>query len=304
MKKILLITVLIVVIPYLIVTYYMKKTEKKFYFNENIVVRIKREKTGKIEKVPFELYVKGVVAGEMPTTFHIEALKAQAVAARSYVLKKMEQNKNNEYDVVDTVSNQVYLSDSELKEKWRQDYTKKNNKISTAVMATEGEYLTYNGEIAEAFFFSTSTGVTENSEEVFTEKLPYLRSVDSKWDEEVSPVFQEINKFSLTQFYQRLEIPFQKQLSVKITKQTSTGRIKELIINNTQMSASTFSQKLAIRSTYFSIKQNNNEIIVTTKGYGHGVGMSQYGAERMAINGYKYNQILLHYYKGIEIKKL
>lgn len=304
MKKILLITVLIVVIPYLIVTYYMKKTEKKFYFNENIVVRIKREKTGKIEKVPFELYVKGVVAGEMPTTFHIEALKAQAVAARSYVLKKMEQNKNNEYDVVDTVSNQVYLSDSELKEKWRQDYTKKNNKISTAVMATEGEYLTYNGEIAEAFFFSTSTGVTENSEEVFTEKLPYLRSVDSKWDEEVSPVFQEINKFSLTQFYQRLEIPFQKQLSVKITKQTSTGRIKELIINNTQMSASTFSQKLAIRSTYFSIKQNNNEIIVTTKGYGHGVGMSQYGAEGMAINGYKYNQILLHYYKGIEIKKL
>ena len=216
----------------------------------------------------------------------------------------MEQNKDQEYDVVDTVSNQVYLSDEELKEKWKDDYTSKMNKISKAVLETTGEYLAYNGEIAEAFFFSTSTGVTENSEEVFTAKLPYLRSVDSEWDQAVSPVFQEVNKFSLNDFYSKLGLPVQSSLNVKITKQTSTGRVKELTINDTKMSASTFYQKLGIRSTYFAITQEGSDVIVTTKGYGHGVGMSQYGAEGMAQEGYSYDQILKHYYQGIEIKKL
>ena len=127
MKKVLFIILLVLLIPYLVVTYFMKEEELTFYFNSNQMVRVKREKKGTIEKVPLETYVKGVLSGEMPTTFQLEALKAQAVAARSYVLKKIEQNKDKDYDVVDTVSNQVYLSDEELKEKWKDDKNKKNN---------------------------------------------------------------------------------------------------------------------------------------------------------------------------------
>lgn len=304
MKKFILITVTLLLIPYLIVSFFMKEAEMKFYYNENQIVRVKREKTGKIEKIPLELYVRGVLAGEMPTSFHIEALKAQSVAARSYVLKKMEQNKNSDYDVVDTVSNQVYSSEQELKERWGKDYVSKMNKITTAVSSTRGEYLEYQGEIAEAFFFSTSTGKTENVEEVFSEKLPYLRSVDSSWDKEESPVYEVEKKFALNEFYQLLGLKYEKNLNVKITKTTSTGRVKELKINDIIFSGSTVYQKLKLRSTFFQITQNGEEVIVKTRGFGHGVGMSQYGAEGMAKEGYSYDEILKHYYQGINIKKI
>lgn len=304
MKKMLLLVIIILLVPYIIVSIFMKEEEMKFFYNENQIVRVKREKEKTIERIPFEVYIRGVLAGEMPTSFHIEALKAQAVAARSYVLKKMEQNKNEQYDVVDTVSNQVYLSDQQLKEKWGKDYVSKMNKITTAVLETTGEYLEYQGEIAEAFFFSTSAGKTENVEEVFSEKLPYLRSVDSSWDKEESPVYEVEKRFSLKEFYQLLGLQYQDSLVVKITKTTSTGRIKKLQINGTIFSGSTVYQKLALRSTFFEIKKIKNEVIVTTRGFGHGVGMSQYGAEGMAKQGYTYDQILKHYYQGINIKKM
>ena len=304
MKKFILITILVILIPYLVVTFFMKEEQIKFYYNENQIVRVKREETGKIERVPFEVYIRGVLAGELPTSFHIVALKAQAVAARSYVLKKMEQNKDETFDVIDTTSNQVYLSDAELKEKWKDSYVSKMNKVTKAVMETTGEYIEYNGEVAEAFFFSTSSGKTENVEEVFSEKLPYLRSVDSTWDADVSPVFQVENRFTLEKFYQLLGLKYQNNLDVKITKTTSTGRVKELTINGTIFSGSTVYQKLKLRSTFFEIKKVGTEVIVVTKGYGHGVGMSQYGAEGMAKEGYTYDKILKHYYQGINIKKM
>lgn len=304
MKKVVLVTALVILIPYLIVTLFMKEEELKFYYDSNKIVRVKREATGVIERIPFELYVKGVLAGEMPANFEEEALKAQAVAARSYVLKKMEQNKDNDYDIVDTVSNQVYLSDEDLKNKWKIGYVEKMNKITTAVTATTGEYLAYNGAVAEAFFFSTSSGKTENCEEVFSEKLPYLRSVNSEWDAEVSPVFEETHDYTLTNFYQTLGLPYQKSLVVAITETTSTGRVKKLTINGKEFTGSDVYQKFKLRSTFFKIEQSGEKVIITTKGYGHGVGMSQYGAEAMAKKGYKYDEILKHYYQGIQIKKI
>lgn len=240
----------------------------------------------------------------MPTSFDLEALKAQAVAARSYVLKKMEQNKEQDYDVVDTVMNQVYLDDATLKEKWKDKYEEKNNKIKQAIVETKGEYMTYNNEVIEAFFFSTSTGKTENSGEVFQTQLPYLKSVDSAWDEEVSPVFSQDNNLSLEEFYQKLNIEYNPNLKIEITKTTSTGRIKELKINDHEFKANDIYQKLNLRSTFFDIKQKDNQVEITTKGYGHGVGMSQYGALAMAKKGYKYQDILKYYYQGVEIKKL
>ena len=284
MKKLIITTLIIILIPFIIVTIFIKDETIKFNFIEE--------------------YVKGVLAGEMPTSFDLEALKAQAVAARSYVLKKMEQNKEQDYDVVDTVMNQVYLDDATLKEKWKDKYEEKNNKIKQAIVETKGEYMTYNNEVIEAFFFSTSTGNTENSGEVFQTQLPYLKSVDSAWDEEVSPVFSQDNNLSLEEFYQKLNIEYNPNLKIEITKTTSTGRIKELKINDHEFKANDIYQKLNLRSTFFDIKQKDNQVEITTKGYGHGVGMSQYGALAMAKKGYKYQDILKYYYQGVEIKKL
>ena len=303
MKKLIITTLIIILIPFIIVTIFIKDETIKFNFISNSVVRVKRE-NGNIDRVFFEEYVKGVLAGEMPTSFDLEALKAQAVAARSYVLKKMEQNKEQDYDGVDTVMNQVYLDDATLKEKWKDKYEEKNNKIKQAIVETKGEYMTYNNEVIEAFFFSTSTGKTENSGEVFQTQLPYLKSVDSAWDEEVSPVFSQDNNLSLEEFYQKLNIEYNPNLKIEITKTTSTGRIKELKINNHEFKANDIYQKLNLRSTFFDIKQKDNQVEITTKGYGHGVGMSQYGALAMAKKGYKYQDILKYYYQGVEIKKL
>ena len=303
MKKLIITTLIIILIPFIIVTIFIKDETIKFNFISNSVVRVKRE-NGNIDRVFFEEYVKGVLAGEMPTSFDLEALKAQAVAARSYVLKKMEQNKEQDYDVVDTVMNQVYLDDATLKEKWKDKYEEKNNKIKQAIVETKGEYMTYNNEVIEAFFFSTSTGKTENSGEVFQTQLPYLKSVDSAWDEEVSPVFSQDNNLSLEEFYQKLNIEYNQNFKIEITKTTSTGRIKELKINDHEFKANDIYQKLNLRSTFFDIKQKDNQVEITTKGYGHGVGMSQYGALAMAKKGYKYQDILKYYYQGVEIKKL
>lgn len=305
MKQIMLLTVIVILVPFLVITILVKNNTLLFSYdtNKQDMVRIKRETTGQIDTVPFEEYVKGVLAGEVPTSFHIEALKAQAVAARSYAMKKIEDNTATDYDVVDTVSNQVYMDDAQLKEKWKDQYDEKMKIIESAVNETKGEYLEYDGKVAQAFFFSTSAGKTENSEEVFQSALPYLRSVDSSWDQEVSPVFQQDYQFSVHDFYQQLGLPYKETVQFQVTKQTSTGRVKEVNIDGTVLKASDISSKLGLRSTFFTFEQIGSNIHMTTKGYGHGVGMSQYGAQAMALKGSTYDQILKHYYQGVQIKK-
>ena len=304
MKKIILIILTIIFIPYIIVSLFIKTDDIKFYYNEGMNVRVKREQTNTIEVVPFENYVVGVLAGEMPVNFELEALKAQAVAARTYVMKKMSDNRNKDYDIVDTVQNQVYISDEELKDKWKDKYQERINKVKRAVLETKGEYLSYNGKVIEAFFFSTSVGKTENSEEVFKESLPYLRSVDSTWDEEVSPVFNDSKEYSMQEFYERLNLKYSDKIKVEILNTTSTGRIKNIKINNKKFTGSEVYKNLNLRSTFFEINQIGSNVIINTKGYGHGVGMSQYGALAMAKKGYKYDEILKYYYQNIQIEKI
>ena len=301
MKKILLLTCIIIFIPYIIVNLFIKDEEIKFKYTSNIMVRVKQD--DEIIKVPFEDYIVGVLAGEMPVSFELEALKAQAVAARSYVMKKMQANIDKEYDVVDTVMNQVYLGDEHLQEVWKDDYTNNINKIKQAVMETFNEYLEYDGEIVDAMFFSTSVGATENSEEVFTSKVPYLRSVDSTWDS-ISPVYEVNYTFSLEEFYNKLNLNYSETLNIELLDTTSTGRVKKLKINGVTLEGNTVVTNLKLKSNHFTIKLDNNKIYITTKGYGHGVGMSQYGAQAMALKGYKYDEILKYYYQGVEIKKI
>lgn len=306
MKKIALITITILLIPFIIVSFCIKEEkpiikpkEKEITYN----IRVKKEDNS-IIKVPFEEYIVGVLAGEMPAKFELEALKAQAVAARSYVLRQMDQNKNNDYDVTDTVMNQVYLDENQMKEKWKNDYDKYFDKLTKAVKETKYEYLTYEGEVIDALFFSTSSGKTENSEDVFREALPYLRSVDSAWDSEVAPAFQETNTFTLSDFYKNLGLKYQKNLNIKTISKTDSGRNKIVEINGVEMTTTDIRKKLNLKSADFTITKTGDYVNIVTKGYGHGVGMSQYGAQAMALKGYTYDKILKHYYQGVEISKI
>lgn len=303
MKKILLLTCTIIFIPYIITSIFFRNDEIKFIYKSNMQVRVKNVETNEITNIPFEDYIVGVLAGEMPVSFEMEALKAQAVAARSYVMKQMVYNRDKEYDVVNTVKNQVYLDDDYLKKTWKDEYTTKINKLKMAVLDTYNEYLEYDGEVVEAMFFSTSVGKTENSEEVFSSKKPYLRSVDSSWDS-ISPVFEVKYTFNLNEFYEKLNIEYNDILKLETIEQTSTGRIKKIKINGILFEGSTVVNNLNLKSNHFAIEQKDKTINITTKGYGHGVGMSQYGAQAMALKGYNYKEILEHYYNGTDIKKI
>ena len=306
MKKIILFTVIIIFIPFVVVTFFKvdKKEEIKLNYESNTIIRVKRLSSSEIEYLPFEEYIVGVLAGEMPIYFEKEALKAQAVAARSYALKKIEYNKDNEYDVVDSVLNQVYLDNYYLKEAWGNKYVDNINKLREAVNDTSLEYLDYNGEVIDALFFSTSNGYTENSSLVFNIDLPYLQSVTSMWDSSTSSSFKSTKKISSSDFYSSLGLEKSNTLNFKVLKRSSTNRILNLSINGKEFTGRELYDKLGLKSTDFSLKQDGDTIIIDTVGYGHGVGMSQYGAEGMALEGYSYKDILSHYYVGTSIKKL
>lgn len=303
MKKIIGLTFIIILLPFIIVSLFTNPSNIKFKYGSNLFIKVKRMDKNIIEEVPFEEYVVGVLSGEMPVSFDMEALKAQAVAARSYAFKKMNDNYDNEYHVVDTTMNQVYLDNEELKKRWGNNYNEYFNKVKNAVYDTLGEYLVYDGEIIEALFFSTSTGVTENSGEVFSNQLPYLVSVSSSFEEGVSPVYNDSVNMSLGDFYAKLSLPFENNINIEILETTSTNRIKKIKINNKEFSGNDISILLGLRSNYFDIIQNGNEVIIKTKGFGHGVGLSQYGAQAMALKGYKYDEILKYYYTGVSLEK-
>lgn len=301
-KKILLFSFVIIIIPFIIVSLFIRDDEITFNFSSNTIVRVYREKDKKILRVPIEQYLVGVLAGEVPISFEEEALKAQAIASRTYVMYQIQNSQKRDYDVYDTVLNQVYKTDEDLKNEWNDKYTDNINKIKKIVLSTSGEYLTYDNKIIEAFFFSTSTGYTENSEDVFSASLPYLKQVESKWDE-ISPVYETNVSLSKLEFYSMLELEYQEKLNVQILDQTKTGRIKKIKINNKEFTGKEITGKLSLRSTCFKITENDNNIVIDVKGYGHGVGMSQYGAQGMALKGYKYDEILKHYYTDVKIEK-
>lgn len=252
-----------------------------------------------IEEVELDKYLIGVLAGEMPSSFPLEALKAQAVASRSYVLYQ-KNNNNRDYDVMNTTTNQVYKNEETLRATWKDEYDTKIEKINQAVSETHNEVMTYNDQIINALFFSTAPGYTENSEDVFTSNLPYLRSVESNWDTK-APNYKSTQTFTLDEFKQKLGLITAS--TILVGEKSKTGRIKTLIIDNITIKSNIIRNKLGLRSTYFDYDIKDNKITFTTYGYGHGVGMSQYGAKYMAEDGYNYKEILNHYYTGIKIVK-
>lgn len=305
MKKIIIFTLIIIFIPFFIIAIYnLNKVEEiELNYINNETIRVKRLKTDTIETIPLESYIVGVLAGEMPIYFEKEALKAQAVASRSYAIKRIEYNKDKDYDVVDSIMNQVYLDEEYLKEAWGNNYVININKLRTAVNETIDECLTYDNKVIDALFFSTSNGYTEDADLVFNLDLPYLKSVESKWDEKESSAFSTTTIIPLKEFYQKLNLKYNKELKVEIIKRSSTNRVLELKINDQKFTGKELYNLLSLRSTDFTITQIGTNVFIDMKGYGHGVGMSQYGALGMAKEGYTYKEILSHYYQNTTIKK-
>jgi stage II sporulation protein D len=302
---------LVISIPIFIInffyTYEIKEIVSGFYTNKKeetkINIRVLKE-DNTVEQIDLEEYLIGVVSSEVPVYFEEEALKAQAVASRTYALKQMENNKNESYDVTDNILSQVYSTNEELKNKWKENYDEYYNKIKNIVNKTKGEYLSYNDDYIYAFFFSTSNGFTEDNINVFGADLPYLKVVDSSFDEKETPNFLVTASFSKEEFYNLLGISYSNNLKITNIETTSSNRIYSLEVNGNYFKGRDFQKKLSLRSNDFTIEEKENEIIITTKGYGHGVGLSQYGANALAKKNKTYQEILKYYYQGVEIKKL
>mgnify|MGYP004618251955 FL=1 len=271
------------------------ETKKENIKKNEITVTVYRS-NGKIINLELEEYVLGVVGAEMPASFNIEALKAQAILARTYALKSIKNGKK----LTDTVSTQAYKDNSELQKLWKNDYTKYYEKIKKAVNQTKGKVILYNNEYIDAVYHSTSNGKTENSKNVWKNNLPYLVSVDSSWDKNVKSYKKE-TIFEINEFCNILKLDVEEPITYEIIH-NETGRVRQITINNKTFSGTEFRNLLKLRSADFEIEINDEKVKVTTYGYGHGVGMSQYGANEMAKQGYSYIQILKHYYTGVVIK--
>ncbi|WP_226671445.1 stage II sporulation protein D [Metabacillus litoralis] len=312
---------IILLIPTLLVTPFMDQSKGKLgeeltvaksnvpvLAESPVDVPVYRSQAKKVENIPLEEYVIGVVASEMPAEFELEALKAQALAARTYITKQLMNGKNigtpegSGSVVTDTTMHQVYKNQEELKKQWGNDYAAKLNKITEAVAATQGKILTYEKKPIDASFFSTSNGYTENSEAYWKEAIPYLKSVESTWDEK-SPKFYDQKIITIKQF--------ENQLGVKVdTSKDTVGTIKELTpgkrvakveISGKEFTGRQIREKLELKSSDFTWQIKGDSIVIKTEGFGHGVGMSQYGANFMAEAGKSYEEIVTHYYQGTEI---
>ncbi|WP_042170168.1 stage II sporulation protein D [Paenibacillus gorillae] len=282
---------------------------------EQTIVSVYLTKEKRIERVPLESYVRGVVAAEMPMDFELEALKAQAIAARTYIVRRLALhdssgmppgNEAKGAEVTDTVEHQVYVPFAELAKRWPEDKRKSySEKLKQAVEQTKGRIITYDGEPIQAVFFSTSNGYTENSEDYWAQEIPYLRSVSSPWDKELSPRYKETIRFDITEFYQKLGLGDEGRGKpvIRVVNKTAGGRIGELIVGKKRLTGREVREKLGLASSQFIWTIKGDSIAFTTYGYGHGVGMSQWGANGMAKAGVKAEDILAHYYSGTKVEQ-
>lgn len=283
------------------------------------VVKVYNHNTRKIATLDLEEYVKGVISGEMPASFEMEALKAQAVAARSYAISRKRTFGEEGHpghpgaELCDDVHCQVWLSKEKLEElkskKWMEDYWPR---IEYAVEETRGLIMTYEDKpIDQPLFHSTSGGKTENSEDVFTAWVPYLRSVDSPYEGE-APHFEDEQRISLSTFVSKMKKKYKGiklkesnvASSIKIVERSDGGRILKMQVANQVVTGRELRELFGLRSANFKVTVEGKDICFDTSGYGHGVGMSQWGANGMAKEGYSFEEILKHYYVGVEVKKM
>ncbi len=288
---------------------------KKYNYKEHSTIKLLHAETAEIEELPLDAYLLGVVSAEMPASFEMEALNAQAVVARTYTLYSITHNnkKHGDADICDnSACCQAWISKENRLAKWDEENRIEYwNKIVSAVNNTEGKIITYNGEVIDAFFHSNSGGKTEVPVNVWGgTNYPYLQSVQTSGEDAYSQYNSEliINKeefvSKIKQSHKNFQIDFSKEDAIKIIEYTDANRIKTIKVGNLNLSGVEIRKLMGLKSANFTVKVEGDNIKFEVIGYGHGVGMSQTGADSMAKQGSNYEEIIKHFYTNVEITNI
>ena len=288
---------------------------KEYEYKKYATIKLLHINDNSIEEIPIDQYLVNVVSSEMPASYELEALKAQAVVARTYTIYQIinNRNKHENSDVCDSYKCcQAWISKEDRLNKWNENEREENwKKIESSVKDTKGLIVTYNNSPINAFFHSNSGGTTEVPVNVWGGTgYPYLQSVETSGEEGYSQYFSEVEVSNedvlkkLKEKYPNIEIDFKESDDIKIIDYTNSGRVKTIKFGNIEISGVEARTIFELKSANFEIIKNDNSIKFKVKGYGHGVGMSQTGADSLAKKGSTYEEIIKHFYSGVEIKDL
>ena len=292
-----------------------EQPKEEYSYKQYGTIKLLHEKTNTVEEIKIDEYLYGVVSSEMPASFEIEALKAQAVAARTYTIYKINNNdkKHGEADICDnSACCQAWISKEDRLQKWNEQSRNEYwAKIVEAVDSTKGKIITYNNEPINAFFHSNSGGKTEIPINVWGGSgMPYLQVVETSGEENYSQYSSEVTiskeelKNKMLEKYQDFTIDFNDSACIGILEYTESGRVKTIKIGNKNLSGVEARTIFGLKSANFEVSIEGDNIKFTVKGYGHGIGMSQTGADSLASNGSTYEDIIHHFYIGVEIKDM
>lgn len=281
-----------------------------FDWTETTTIKVYDHRADKLVDMDLEEYIVGVVSAEMPAYYDFEALKAQAVASRTYTLYSMAHGGCHTNPDADVCTNskccQAFSTHERMQNAWKDDYANNYNRVAEAVMGTAGEVLVYDGKLCDALYHACSGGQTENSENVYANALPYLRGVDSPYED---PMREEDVDFGTDALVELIAAKYPEsgitkdnvREGIAIEKAYESGRVETLRLGKTKITGKQARNLFGLRSTMFTIEWTAKGIVFHVKGYGHGVGMSQNGANGMAKHGSDYREILFHYYTGVSI---
>lgn len=286
---------------------------QNYEYSKYGTITLLHKKTGKTEQVNVDDYLCNVVSAEMPADYEVEALKAQAIVARTYTIYKVLNKKHDNADICDdSTCCQAWISKDDRLARWEESKRESNwQKICDCVNSTKGKVITYDNQPINAFFHSNSGGITEVPVNVWGGTgYPYLQSVETSGEDAYTQYSSEviftqeelINK--LKEKYDDISINFSNDDDIKILEYTESSRVKTVKFGNHELSGVETRTLLGLRSTNFEIIKDGNNIKFSVKGYGHGVGMSQTGADSMAKQGSTAEEIIMHFYTGIEIKDI
>lgn len=281
------------------------KTAEASPLQESNSIKVLLTGTNTIVNLSAEDYLYGVLAGEMPALYEAEALKAQAVCAYTFALWRKKENTDKDYDITnDYTTDQCYITPEEANEKWGSKAEEYEKKLRDAVKAVKNEAITYNGDIILAVYHSVSGGKTENAKNVWGSEYPYLQAVSSVGDK-LATNYISTCSFSKAQIESALGVTLPAELKGSFTNfsRTDSGTVDTLKIGGVQFKGSEVRKALELKSANFEVSLKDQIFTFTVYGYGHGVGMSQNGANYMAQQGSDYKEILNHYYTGCKVVK-
>lgn len=282
--------------------------EQEAQMQEEIVIHLQTGQS--VQTMPLEDYLVGVVLSEMPISFEQEALKAQAVAARTFALRQLEGGKHSDFDLCgQSDCCQAWAGEAVLAKKLGDCWRTYWNKAADAVKSTAGEVMTYNHELIDAVYFSCSGGTTEAAAAVWGGEVPYLQSVESPGEEQAGKfrseniIAREAFCAAILQEQPLADLSGSTDNWLGKTEHTQGGGVKMMTIGGYEFSGTELRRIFGLNSTNFTLEAKGEDLCFSVLGNGHRVGMSQYGANAMAVDGNTYRQILQHYYKGVEIEK-